>query len=645
VLEPGGSSLPGSSMNSHGRRRPVTILNVSHLSVRIPTEDGIVHAVQDVSFSVKEKTIFGIVGESGAGKSVLTQAITGLLPYAEVTGRAEFDGRDLLGLSGRELRAVRGARVGMIFQDPLSSLHPYYTIGSQITEMIRTHEKVSAAAARDRAIEILGKVGIPRPAERFSSYPHQFSGGMRQRVMIAIAMVLNPPLIIADEPTTALDVTVQAQIIGLLQEMQREYGTTIVMITHDLGLLSTVADDVMVMYAGNRLEVGANAEIFGSAAHPYTAGLLRSAPSNYSPGTELVPIPGQPPSLLRIAAGCVFADRCPEVMDVCRDQRPPTRRFADGGEAECWLERPASQEQASASSAPSPEPDSRPAQQAGAEPAADVRSVHLRFTTGPVGKRTHVEVLKGIDLQVRKGETLGLVGESGCGKSTLARVIAGLLPPDQGSVRLSGTELSGLTHAQWRRMRKEVQIVFQDPFGSLNPRRRVGAIIGDPLRVHRVESGQPRRRRVQELMELVGLNPEHYNRFPSEFSGGQRQRIGIARALALNPSLVICDEPVSALDVSIQAQILNLLKSLQRELNLTYLFISHDLAVVRHVCDRIAVMSDGQVIELADAETLYAAPQEPFTRTLLSASLAQPFPHGAAHRHVIETVPTEAVLL
>jgi peptide/nickel transport system ATP-binding protein len=479
---------------------------------------------------------------------------------------------------------------------------------------------------------MLGKVGIPSPAERFDDYPHQFSGGMRQRVMIAMALILKPALIIADEPTTALDVTVQAQIVELLDAMRRNFGTTVILITHDLGLLSSVADDVMVMYAGNRLEYGRAADVFRAPAHPYTAGLLRSTPASYRPGTELAPIGGRPPSLLATPAGCVFAPRCPEALARCASERPPLRVYDDGVESLCWLEagagraRPAMAAAVSAAKAADP------------EPVAEIEDVCLTYQTGSFfGAKRSLEVLKGIDLTVGRGETVGLVGESGCGKSTLARIVAGLVPATSGHVRVLGKDMASLDARAWRKMRREVQLVFQDPFGSLNPRRRVGAIIGDPFRLHGIASGEERREKVRRLMEMVGLNPEHYNRFPAEFSGGQRQRIGIARALALNPALIICDEPVSALDVSIQAQVLNLLRELQRDLGLTYLFISHDLSVVRHVCDRIAVMQGGRIVELETAERLFADPQHDYTRTLLSASRTLPaFADGGA-RVLVET--------
>lgn len=614
------------------------ILETRNLNIQIPTEDGVVQAARNVSFEVRQGELFGIAGESGSGKSVLTQAVMGLLPNAEITGEVLFQGKNLLTLSQKEMRSYRGARIGMIFQDPLSSLHPYYTIGSQITEMIHAHERVSADEAKKRAIAMLERVGIPNAASRFNSYPHQFSGGMRQRVMIAMALVLNPPLVIADEPTTALDVTVQAQIIELLNEMRRERGTTVIMITHDLGLLSSIADHVMVMYAGNRMELASSNALFSQPAHPYTAGLLNSSPANYTPGAELVPIPGRPPSLIHLPKGCVFKARCPQAQEICANP-PPLRIFNDETQSLCWLEIPASLKEKQNTLAVT--------SQAGMVTAPakviEARNVKLSYNLGgPFGPGNTLEVLKGIDLDLYKGETLGLVGESGCGKSTLARVLAGLIPATDGSVMVEGKSLQALSGREWREMRKRIQLVFQDPFGSLNPRRRVSSIIGDPFRIHGVFAGNRRKQAVQTLMEKVGLNPEHYNRFPSEFSGGQRQRIGIARALALNPELIIFDEPVSALDVSIQAQVLNLMRELQQELNLTYLFISHDLSVVRHVCNRIAVMNKGQIVELADAESIYSDPQDPYTKTLIAASIHTQNTVVAQDRQLVRSIPGEA---
>lgn len=593
----------------------MSVLEVQNLNVQIPTEDGTVHAVQNVSFTVEAGEFFGVVGESGSGKSVMVQAVLGLLPGAKVSGHVYFEGRDLLAVSAEEMRKLRGREISMIFQDPLSSLHPQYTIGKQLCEQIHIHERISKEKAKSRAVEMLRKVGIPSAAARFDSYPHQFSGGMRQRVMIAMALILNPKLIIADEPTTALDSTVQAQILNLMNEMRKEFNTTIIMISHDLAVLSRVADRSMVMYAGNRLEHGNTQAVFEQPAHPYTAGLLRSTPANYEPGSKLVPITGRPPSLLNLPTGCVFASRCPDVMAKCRTQQPPQRVFSDGGEAACWLDDSPS------TPMPTTEEPGTGANTPTGEAVIDAKAITLEYTSGGWGRRRQNQVLKGIDLTIQRGETLGLVGESGCGKSTLARVLAGLIPATSGTVTLAGHELAHIDHREWRNLRKEVQLVFQDPFGALNPRRRVGAIIGDPFRIHNVCSGGELKRRVQNLMEIVGLNPEHYNRFPADFSGGQRQRIGIARAIALNPSIVIYDEPVSALDVSIQAQILNLMDDLQKEFGMTYLFISHDLAVVRHVCDRIAVMDKGKVIELATAEQIYTNPQTDFTKTLLAAAM------------------------
>lgn len=611
----------------------MALLEAKQLTVEIPTEDGVVHAVRNVSFSVKQGSLFGIAGESGSGKSVLTQALVGLLPNADISGEALFEGRNLIGLAQEEARKLRGGRIGMIFQDPLSSLHPYYTIGAQIAEALHLHEKIDRHDARSRVVEILSKVGIPSPGDRLGDYPHQFSGGMRQRVMIAMALILKPSLVIADEPTTALDVTVQAQIVALLDAMRKELGTTVILITHDLGLLSSVADDVMVMYAGHRMEYGKSAAVFRSPVHPYTNGLLKSSPANCLQGSDLVPIKGRTPSLLATPTGCVFAPRCNDALANCISERPPLRLYSDGVESQCWREHGASIAPAVARpTVAAPDRDNA------AEPIVAARDVHLSYQIGNFfGQRRTLDVLKGIDLTVAKGETVGLVGESGCGKSTFARVVAGLTRATSGSVKLLGKDIGALDGARWREMRKNVQLVFQDPFGSLNPRRRVGSIIGDPFRLHGEAYGEERKHKVRHLMEIVGLNPEHYNRFPSEFSGGQRQRIGIARALALNPSLIICDEPVAALDVSVQAQVLNLLRRLQRELDLTYLFISHDLSVVRHVCDRIAVMQGGRIVELASTEQLFANPQHPYTRTLLTASHVPPALTGAPDRILRET--------
>jgi peptide/nickel transport system ATP-binding protein len=604
------------------------LLDVRDLNVRFDTVDGVVHAVRGASFQVPRGQTLGIVGESGSGKSVSAQALIGLVPGASVTGEAWFEGRDLLAMTGPQLRDIRGKRISMVFQDPLTSLHPLHKLGWQLTEAIRAHDSVSRQAANRQAIDLLGLVGIPRPAERIDDYPHQFSGGMRQRVMIAMALALQPALIIADEPTTALDATVQAQVLELLIRLQGELGMSLVLITHDLGVVADIADEVMVMYSGQPVEQADRRTAYYQAHHPYTRGLLESIPVAGDTG-RLRPIPGQPPSMLDTPAGCSFLPRCRFALDRCATDPPPLRAIGGipGHRSACWLPDsvagqvarriPVAAAPAAGSAAPArPAPDGPPL----LELTGIVKHFPLRSSSLLSRERPVVHAVDGVSLQIRDGETLGLVGETGCGKSTLARAIARLQPVTEGRVSFAGRDITGLRAGDLKAVRREVQMVFQDPYGSLNPRRRVGAIVGEPLAVHGLASGAARRERVQELMALVGLNPEHYNRYPAEFSGGQRQRVGIARALAVNPKLLICDEPVSALDVSVQAQVINLLKDLQAQLDLTCIFISHDLGVVEHVSDRVAVMYLGKVVELAPADALYREPRHPYAAALLSAA-------------------------
>jgi peptide/nickel transport system ATP-binding protein len=546
------------------------LLRVENLRVEFPTEDGPVHAVAGVTFEVFPGRTLGIVGESGSGKSATSLTVLGLTRRAGagVSGRVLFAGRDLLALPENQLRSVRGNEIAMIFQDPLSSLHPLYKIGRQLVEAIRAHRDISKSSARARAVELLGLVGIPDPGRRVDDYPHQFSGGMRQRVMIAMALSCEPSLLIADEPTSALDVTVQAQILDLLRRLRSELGMALVLVTHDLGVVGEMADEIAVMHGGLIVEHGSAEQVLAAPRHPYTISLLRSMPS--------VP-------------------------------RPP------GGSLEQPLE--GSLERPPEASIEPPPP---------AEPLLEVRDLVKRFpvTRGVVFQRrvTAVEAVAGVSFALMPSETLGLVGETGCGKSTTARLLMRLLEPTSGSVRFAGRDITPLKGAPLRAVRREMQIVFQDPFSSLNPRRTAGSIIAEPFAIHGLHPGRSERRRaVAELMETVGLSPEHYSRYPHEFSGGQAQRIGVARALALRPKLLIADEPVSALDVSIQAQILDLLRRLRDEMGLALLLISHDLSVVRSICDRVAVMRAGAIVEIGRVDQIYGSPSHPYTRELLAA--------------------------
>ena len=627
----------------------MALLEVEDLRVSFSTADGVVQAVRGISYHIDAGQTLGIVGESGSGKSVSTQTITGLTRGARISGRALFEGQDLLTASPDQMRAIRGAKIGMIFQDPLTSLHPLYKVGWQIVEMIRLHDhEMSKDQARQRAVELLRLVGIPQPERRVDDYPHQFSGGMRQRAMIAMAMALNPALLIADEPTTALDVTVQAQVLRVIRRMQEMFGTAVILITHDLGVIADVADEVLVMYGGKVMERADRRTLFFASHHPYTEGLLQSLPAYGGERERLRPIAGQPPSLLYPPPGCPFAPRCVYVMDRCRTEDPALdpageepghlsacllphnaadrdairrrvaqRRAGQVGRAGRSVREPMTSDPMSETD---PVPDAASAD--GDDVLLRVENLVKYFPVGsarPFQKREQVHAVDGVSLTVRRGQTFGVVGETGCGKSTLARCVARLHDVTSGRIVFDGRDITQISQRRMRPLRREIQMIFQDPIGSLNPRRRVGSIIGDPYAIHGLASGAERKRLVQELMERVGLNPEHFNRFPAEFSGGQRQRIGVARALAFRPKLIICDEPVSALDVSIQAQVINLLADLQAEFGLTYIFIAHDLSVVRHVSNSVAVMYLGKITEIAPADELFTRPRHPYTGALLSA--------------------------
>jgi peptide/nickel transport system ATP-binding protein len=617
------------------------LLSVSNLSVTFRSEAGLVTAVRSLSYEVRPGELLGIVGESGSGKSVSSLAIMDLLPAsAQVTGSARLNGRELIGQSDRELSAIRGKRIAMVFQDPLSALTPVYTVGDQIAEAILTHEDVGAQAAHTKAVDLLGLVGIPNPRQRATAFPHEFSGGMRQRVMIAMAIANDPALIIADEPTTALDVTIQAQILDVLETARKVTGAAIVLITHDLGVIAGVADRVAVMYAGTIVETGSVDDVFYRPRMPYTLGLLGSIPrADVGARQPLTPIEGTPPSLVHLPAGCPFTPRCPMRQDVCRQSEPALLPLANSGEGHlsaCHFRDTIEREQLSSRDVfPSPAPPGRDTINAPRDQR--VRMLEVRglvksypLLKGAVLRRRvgEVRAVDGISFDIREGETLGLVGESGCGKTTTIMEILNLERPMGGRIEVLGQDTAQLSRAQKFAVRRDLQVVFQDPMASLDPRLPIGDILAEPLRAHGTPPEQVSRR-VRELLELVGLRPEHVNRYPQAFSGGQRQRVGIARALALEPKLLVLDEPVSALDVSVRAGVINLLERLRAQLGLSYLFVAHDLAVVRHIADRVAVMYLGWIIEIGDVHELFERPAHPYTQALLSAI---PLPDPAKER-------------
>ncbi|MFF1921609.1 dipeptide ABC transporter ATP-binding protein [Streptomyces sp. NPDC058221] len=605
------------------------VLEVADLAV----DFGGVAAVRGVGFTLRRGEVLGLVGESGSGKSATALAVMGLLPSgARVGGSVRLAGSgteggttELVGADDRVLSSVRGSRIGMVFQDPLSAFTPVYRIGDQIAEAIRTHRKVSRERARADAVELLDLVGIPEPRIRAQAFPHEFSGGMRQRAMIAMAIANDPDVIVADEPTTALDVTVQAQVLDVLRTAQHETGAALLLVSHDLGVIAGVADRVAVMYAGRIVETAPAAELFRRPRMPYTLGLIGAVPRIDGPSQVLVPIPGSPPAAGRLPQGCAFTPRCPLAEDRCAASEPPLAgpdaSDADGHLAACIR----ADEIAGRALSPA-EVFPVPAIPARAQPPGDpVLRVTGLTKTFPLLKGTafkrrvgSIHAVDGVDLDIRSGETLALVGESGSGKSTTLFELLNLARPEGGEIELFGRSLDGLSKRDRKAMRGRVQIVFQDPMASLDPRMPVGDIVAEPLRAQGADRGTVARR-IPGLLTQVGLEPEHAERFPHEFSGGQRQRIGIARALSVEPELLVLDEPVSALDVSVQAGVLNLLQRLKAELGLAYLFVSHDLSVVRHIADRVSVVYLGRTVESGTAEEVFEHPEHPYTRALLSA--------------------------
>ena len=608
------------------------IMQVRDLHVSFATEAGVCRAVRGVNFDLWRGRTLGIVGESGSGKSVTALSLIGLLDdNAKVTGSIIMNGEELIGKTDEEMSEIRGERIAMVFQDPLSALTPMFTIGDQIAEgLITHHPDMSKQQIHDRCVELLDLVGIPQPEERLSSFPHQFSGGMRQRVMIAIAIANNPDVIIADEPTTALDVTIQAQILDVLAKAQKETGAAVVLITHDLGVVAGAADDILVMYAGRPVERASIDDIFQHPSMPYTMGLLGAVPKPHIAASQrLVPIQGNPPSLVDIPKGCPFSPRCPLATPECSLSEPNLEVVdaSSGHLASCRRLQEIIDKNMKYTDV-FPVPDLLPADWA--DVPRDQRPVtlevdhlvkHFPLTGGGMFRRTigQVAAVDDVTFKIRQGETLALVGESGSGKSTTLMEIMNLMKPEDGRIVVLGHDLAELKKkAERKALRKDLQIIFQDPMSSLDPRMPIYDVLAEPLKVHKW-SKEKINRRIGELMELVGLNPDYVDRFPAQFSGGQRQRISIARALATDPKVLLLDEPIASLDVSIQAGIINLLEDLQAKLKISYLFVAHDLAVIRHISDRVAVMYLGQVVELGETEDVFTHPRHPYTQALLSA--------------------------
>ncbi len=613
----------------------MALLEITDLRTEIQLKEGIVHAVDGVTLHVDEGETLGVVGESGCGKTMTALTIMQLLPNGGriATGSIKLGGRELTTLRPADMRKIRGDEIGMIFQDPLSSLNPTHTVGKQISEAVLLHRDVTKAEAYDRAIEVLDLVGMPRASERVGEYPHQFSGGMRQRVMIAMALACEPKLLIADEPTTALDVTIQKQILELIDDLRRRLGMSVIMVTHDLGVIAGRADRVAVMYAGKIVETTETSALYANPRHPYTEALFHALPEKSAATRErLYSIPGAPPDLVNPPLGCRFAPRCRYATDRCRAESPVLAGETTAHTYACFFPVGA-QEKTVAGHLTVVEPLAS----ADEEPVAEqpVGSVVLTakdlikefpITRGVLQRKVGtVSAVAGVSFDIRKGETLGLVGESGCGKTTIGRMLVGLDKPTSGSVLFGGKDLAASSGREYRRERRDIQYMFQDSYASLDPRMRAGSILREPLVVQGIGSRRDQHDKVKDMLGKVGLPASWTERYPHEFSGGQRQRLGFARALLLNPQVIVADEPVSALDVSVQAQVLNMMRDLQHELGLTYMFISHDLSVVRYLSNHIGVMYLGKLVEVGAADEVYLRPAHPYTKGLIeSAPTADP---------------------
>jgi peptide/nickel transport system ATP-binding protein len=604
------------------------LLRVRDLKTYFHTKEGPAKAVDGVSFDIDAGETVALVGESGCGKSMTALSIIQLVPQPagyHPSGAIELLGQDIRRLSEAEKRKLRGSAISMIFQEPMTALNPVLTVGYQLTEPLLRHQGLTQAEAERKAIELLGQVTIPDPEQRLREYPHQLSGGMKQRVMIAMAMACEPKLLIADEPTTALDVTIQAQILDLMRELQRKKGTAILLITHDLGVVAETADRVAIMYAGRIVEMAARERLLTNPAHPYTVKLLQSLPSSEQRQHALQTIEGRVPSPQDYPAGCRFAERCHVAQAACRTVDPVLLPIESDHTAACILydEQRQGRKIAPLEVRTTQPPRPRTPDQSSGEPLIRLEGLKVHF---PIKKGIfktvvgHVKAVDGVDLAIRKGQTLALVGESGCGKSTLGKALLQLVRPTDGRVFVEGQDLTRLDRSALHPYRRKLQVVFQDPYSSLNQRMMIGEIVMEGMQAHGIgRNREEREARVKEILAQVGLGPEVIYRYPHEFSGGQRQRISIARCLAVEPDFIVCDEATSALDVSVQAQIINLLEKLQADLGLTYLFITHNLGVVEYLADEVAVMYLGRIVEQGKTEEVFRHPRHPYTQALLSA--------------------------